>query len=349
MSEVVFRTLPFAQCADVVAAFRNSQREAQRDAGYFDWRYSRRPSGLPAYVTLGFDAGGTAVAAASLIPHDFLVAEVPVKAGMIGDVSVSASMRGKGLAARLLAQLRDDAFARGLDACFVLPNAELTGALTRTGFEHVGAIRRAIRVLGLRGRLTQKLGPVGGLAGALIDGLWRTAGHLADGQLPDRFGTAEPTAFDARYDALWARLPKADTALAVRDSTWLGWRFAAKPGGRYRLFELTRGAELAGYVVHHAEPGLVYVDDFLAADLEAAQLLGRAFASAARAGRWADSIQIRYVEQAGDPAAGHSTLAVPFSGGGYHWRADSQAVMWTATDRVPQPRHWYVTPADKDV
>jgi GNAT superfamily N-acetyltransferase len=340
VSEVTFRTLPFAQCADTVAAFRNSQREAQRDAAYFDWRYVARPSGLPAHVTLGFDAAGQAVAAASLIPHDFLVANTAVKAGMIGDVSVAASMRGRGLAAQLITRLRDDAFARGLDACFVLPNKELTGALTRSGFAHAGSILRAIRLLGIRGRLQRKLGAVGGLAGALFDGVLRTVANLKDGTLPAGFATATPAGFDARYDALWARVNKADLGIARRDAAWLRWRFTSKPGGRYRIFEISRGAELAGYVVHHREEDLVYVDDFLVADAEAAHRLGRAFAVAARHGRWGDAIQVRYVEQ---PA-----IPMPFAGR-YLRRADSQAVMWVARPGIPQARHWYVTPADKDV
>lgn len=340
MSDVTFRTLPFAQCADTVAAFRNSQREAQRDAAYFDWRYVARPSGLPAHVTLGFDAGGQTVAAASLIPHDFRVADTPVKAGMIGDVSVAASMRGRGLAAQLIARLRDDAFARGLDACFVLPNKELTGALTRCGFIHAGSILRAIRLLSIRGRLQRRLGAIGGLAGAVFDGVLRAVGNLQDGTPPAPFTTATPASFDARYDALWARVKKTDAGLALRDATWLGWRFTSKPGGHYRIFEISRGAELAGYIVHHREDDLVYVDDFLAADAEAAQWLGRAFAVAARKGAWGDAIQVRYVEQ---PA-----IPVPFAGR-YLRRADSQAVMWVARDGSPQARHWYVTPADKDV
>lgn len=340
MSEVTFRTLPFEQCADIVAAFRNTQRETQRDAAYFAWRYVQRPSGLPAHVTLGFDAAGQAVAAASLIPHDFHVAGSVVKAGMIGDVSVAESMRGRGLAAQLIARLRDDAFGRNLDACFVLPNKELTGALTRNGFRTVGEIRRAIRLLSLRGRLARKLGAAGGLAGALLDGVLRTVANRADGKLPAPFSTATPPGFDGRYDALWARVPKTDVGLAVRDATWLAWRFASKPGSHYRIFELSRGAELAGYVVHHKEDELVYVDDFLAADVEAAHWLGRAFAVAARGGAWGDAIQVRYVAQAAIP--------MPFAGR-YLLRADSQAVMWMARDGVPQARHWYVTPADKDV
>jgi GNAT superfamily N-acetyltransferase len=340
VSDVTFRTLPFEQCADIVAAFRNSQREAQRDAGYFDWRYVRRPSGLPGHVTLGFDAGGTAVAAASLIPHDFRVADAPVKAGMVGDVSVASSMRGRGLAARLISRLRDDAFERGLDACFVLPNRELTGALTRSGFQEVGSILRAIRLLSVRGRLRRRLGMVGGLAGLLIDGVRNAVANSGRHALPAGYATATPAAFDARYDALWARVPKGGTAIALRDATWLGWRFTSKPGGHYRLFELTRGAELAAYVVHHREEDLVYVDDFLAADADAANWLGREFEAAARAGKWGDAIQVRYVEQGAIP--------MPFTRG-YLRRADSQAVMWVARPGIPQARHWYVTPADKDV
>lgn len=340
MSDVTFRTLPFAECADIVAAFRNTQRETQRDAAYFDWRYVNRPSGLPAYITLGFDGGGQVVAAASLIPHHFSIANSTVKAGMVGDVSVSSSMRGRGLAAQLIARLRDDAFGRGLDACFVLPNKELTGALTKNGFQTVGAIRRAIRLLSLRGRLRRRLGGVGGFAGALLDGVLRTVANLKDGALPAGWSTATPSTFDARYDALWARVPRGEVGLALRDSTWLGWRFTSKPGGHYRVFELSRGAQLAGYVVHHPEDDLVYVDDFLAADAEAADVLGRAFAVAARAERWGDAIQVRYVAQ---PA-----IPMPFAGR-FLLRADFQAVMWVARDGVPQARHWYVTPADKDV
>jgi GNAT superfamily N-acetyltransferase len=340
VSDVTFRTLPFAECADVVAAFRNAQRETQRDAAYFDWRYVNRPSRLPAYITLGFEGGGQVVAAASLIPHYFSIANSTVKAGMVGDVSVSESMRGRGLAAQLIARLRDDAFGRGLDGCFVLPNKELTGALTKNGFQTVGAIRRAIRLLSLRGRLRRRLGGVGGFAGALLDGVLRTVANLKDGALPAGWSTATPSTFDARYDALWARVPRADLGLALRDSAWLGWRFTSKPGGRYRVFELSRGAQLAAYVVHHPEDDLVYVDDFLAADAEAADVLGRAFAVAARAERWGDAIQVRYVAQ---PA-----IPMPFAGR-YLLRADFQAVMWVARDGVPQVRHWYVTPADKDV
>ena len=345
MSDVTFRTLPFGQCADIVAAFRNTQREAQRDADYFDWRYVRRPSGLPAYVTFAIDAAGRPVAAASLIPHDFRVANTPVKAGMIGDVSVSAAMRGRGLAAQLIARLRDDAFERGLDACFVLPNKELMGALSRSGFVEVGAIRRAIRPVSLRGRLQRRFGAVGAFAGTLADGVLHGIDRLFEGRLPPGFAVAQPTTFDARFDALWAKVPKGACGLALRDATWLGWRFSAKPGGQYRIFELTRGLELAGYVVHHREDELVYVDDFLAADDQAAYWLGRTFANAAREGAWGDSIQVRYVEPQDEPGA----LPLPFAGRRYLWRADSQAVMWTATERVPQARHWYVTPADKDV
>jgi GNAT superfamily N-acetyltransferase len=344
VSDVTFRTLPFGQCADIVATFRNAQREAQRDAAYFDWRYVQRPSGLPAYVTLGFDATGQAVAAASLIPHDFSIAGTLEKAGMVGDVSVSESMRGHGLAARLIAQLRDDAFGRGLAACFVLPNKELTGALTRNGFQTVGAIRRAIRLLRMRGRLQRRLGRAGGVAGALLDGVLSTVANFKDGRLPAGFSTATPATFDTRYDALWARVSKSGLCLSRRDSRWLTWRFTEKPGGHYRIFELRRGAELAGYVVHHREDDLVYVDDFLAGDVEAADVLGRAFAVAARDGAWGDAIQVRYVEQPVEAGA----IPLPFAGR-YLLRADSQAVMWVAREGVPQARRWYVTPADKDV
>jgi len=338
---ISFRTLPYEQCVDVVSAFRNSQREAQRDLAYFEWRYAGRPNGRAAHVTMGFDETGTAVAAASLIPHEFSVAGVVCLAGMVGDVSVAASMRGRGVAAALLAELLGAALARGLAACFVLPNQELTGSLTRAGFQTVGEIRRAIRLLSVQQRLRTRFGMLGGLAGSLLDVALNASDALSGDATHGKYTVAMPQDFDSSYDSLWDRLPKANTGLALRNRSYLQWRFRNKPGAPYRIFELRRGAELAGYVIHHTEERVALVDDFLAEDAAAAQALGKAFAAAARGAAWGDAIQVRYVEQPDLPS--------PWRGGRYVMRADVQRVMWATAPGLPAPRHWFVTPADKDV
>lgn len=339
MTEVTFRTLPFGECADVVAAFRNSQRDTPRDATHFQWRYAGRPGGASAYVTLAYYGSEEPVAAAAVIPHHVMVAGTMIHAGKLADISVSSTMRGKGVASRLLDRLRADAFDRGLKACYALPNKDAAGALARAGFAHIGDIRRAVRLLSVRGRLERRLGGVGRAAAAVVDAALGVFDR--GGRLPSGYSVATATGFDARYDELWARLPREGLGIARRDAAWLDWRFRAKPDGHYEIFELSRGGELVGFVVHHYEDGLACVDDFLALDADAADRLGRAFAGAIRAQGRADAIQVRYVEQ--------SVLPVPFADFRYVWRADSQAVMWAGTADVPPVHAWFVTPADKDV
>lgn len=57
--------------------------------------------------------------------------------------------------------------------------------------------------------------------------------------------------FDAAADALWQRARERYGILAVRDSRFLNWRYADRPGSPYVILQAEVDARLAGFIVLH--------------------------------------------------------------------------------------------------
>lgn len=338
-----FETLAYAECAQEVAAFRNLNRGTQPPVAYFAWRYASRPCALGAYVTWGRNEHGEPVAAASFIAHDFSVLGVQRTVGVVGDISVLPACRGRGIARQLLAQLRQHAAERGLTTCFVLPNADVTGALLKAGWQQVAAIARDVRLLSVRSKLGARFGGAGRLAARLIDPFLGQRGTAGAAARSGGFEVGPMSEFGADFESFWESVPKSASVLGMRSRDFMRWRFMDKPGNAYRLMGIWRGGELRGYAVYHLEGPLACIDDFLVHE-DAASVLGSELVRTMRADPAVEAIQARYV-------AACTSLPIPWAGAGFVRRADTQLVMWSeigAPTDIPA-NVWYVTPADKDV
>jgi len=341
-SVVHFETLEYAECVERVANFRNRNRDSERSADYFRWRYLGRPCNQCGYVTWALDAQGEPVGAAAFIAHEFSVLGLRQFVGVVGDISVLLSHRGQGIARGLLTEVRIAASMRGLNACFVLPNPEVTGSLSKAGFVTVASIVRDVRMLSVRRRLTERFGAGGRVAAAFIDPLLGINRARRGSGAPQGYEWREAAVFDRDADGLWESIEKDKRVLSVRNYLYLRWRFDAKPGAAYRIFEIRRANELHGYVVHHVEDDMTVIDDFLVRDAAAGRVLAREFIQTVRENAWGDAIQARFLAT--------TSMPVPWHGAGFVRRADSQLVMWADTvSPIALPHAWFVTPGDKDV
>ncbi len=57
--------------------------------------------------------------------------------------------------------------------------------------------------------------------------------------------------FDDRYDEFWEEMAGDHMILAVRDSSYLNWRYSEYPFPGIQSFELSRGKDLLGFCVLH--------------------------------------------------------------------------------------------------
>lgn len=350
MSDFHFNLVPYETCVEEVIAFRNANREIPRDRRYFEWRYDRRPCRKKAMIVWGIDSLGRKVAGASIIPHDFYVLDGVFPVGVLGDISVVPECRGRGIASRMLHFLREEPAFHALCASVVLPNVEVFRALERAGWRNAAAIARFVKVVDIGPRLPGWSGGPG-LAAALsraINFLLRFAS--LDGWYSYRtspYHAAEIAEFSDGFDDLWNEIPKRGRILAVRDRSYLHWRYHEHPTVRHRIFAILHGQRLRGYVVFHVAADVVEIDDFLAADATVGLWLVKEFLAYVRQGRLAANIQVRY--------NANSFLAIPWARFGLVRRRDFQHVMAsvsrTETHRLLpfEEGFWFVTAGDKDV
>ena len=65
--------------------------------------------------------------------------------------------------------------------------------------------------------------------------------------------------FDSSHDALWEQMSKGVSYLAVRDSSYLNWKYVEQPGQSYDCWEVFRSNRLLGaFVTKTEEPNAIY-------------------------------------------------------------------------------------------
>ncbi|MFW6195841.1 MAG: GNAT family N-acetyltransferase [Thermoplasmatota archaeon] len=68
-------------------------------------------------------------------------------------------------------------------------------------------------------------------------------------EIPSSIDIQRINTFSEEFDILWNRIKNQFEMGIVRNSKYLNWRFAEKPGYNYRIFSLNNNSKLAGYAV----------------------------------------------------------------------------------------------------
>lgn len=313
-----------AGAADLLA-IRNANRETPRDTGYFDWRYRGQPAAHPPVVVLAEHWSGERIGALSMIPRDYLVDGARCSLGVLGDLSVSAPWRGRGLAGRMLRYAAESDVARGWAASVVLTDEAAAGSLERSGWRTVTRLRRYAATA-----LSHRLAGLAAVFGAQTTPL-----------------TWEVTdTFDRRFDEFWHALDKTDAIIASRTANDLAWRYGRHPIDRYQCW-IARQDALVGYVIFRLDGRRVAIDDLLCRDGErgAARLL-RQFMPWAQSEAGVASWSIRVNER--------HRVTRALSRCGFFPRRDALRLMVHPLEdgraaRLLTPAAWWLTAGDKDV
>ncbi|MCC6502889.1 MAG: GNAT family N-acetyltransferase [Deltaproteobacteria bacterium] len=264
MLEIKLSETSYEKSASKIISLRNSNRAVPRDANYFNWRYSQRPcDGKP--IIIMAEISGEAVGCLSLIPHHYYINGERRQVGILGDISVSKEFRGKGIAKKMFACLMDiKDLDKRVDACIVLPNEDAARPLESAGWVSVSRLERHVKILNLEKYIEKKI--PNRLALKLLASALQTALKF---QYPalwlrNRDIKGAPAAgFDARFDSLWSRFDKKGASIGQRDRGYLTWRYLSHPLTDYRLYTLTDGDKLCGYLIYHIEDDRCFVDDIL--------------------------------------------------------------------------------------
>jgi GNAT superfamily N-acetyltransferase len=340
MEEFRLSKVSYSKCAKELLDFRNLNRSARRDDVYFAWRYAQRPSGIEPSIVWAHDSASRPVGSLSLVPHHYDVSGESHMIGVLGDISVSERMRGKGIAFKMLEHLWTLSEVRKLRACMVLPNEEASRPLSKSGWVEVSGLERYVRLSNIEGHARRKLKSA--FLAKAISAPVRAMLSVTDAlnRVPEGFNAGLAEGFDERFTGLWEKMNKDGIVVGNRDSRYLSWRYASHPLNKYNIFIMEDGGTLTGYAVYRFEEDQLHIDDILAEERTCPFIIPcllKFIKSNALS-----TILIRLGE--------NCRLDFGLFKNGFLKRKDRQKLMIRASDPGnPVWLNWYLTAGDKDV
>jgi len=157
-----------------VLTLRNTNREVAQSTDYLAWRYAGAGCADTPQIYWLDSARGVPVGMASLVPRSYWIDGNSVSVGVLGDISLDATQRGKGLGKLLLEFMtrQIDGAAR-LPWCLVIPTPAARHALRSAGWVEGGSLVRRALLLDPQPTIAHKLRS--GVLSRALAGAYRAA------------------------------------------------------------------------------------------------------------------------------------------------------------------------------
>ncbi len=221
------------------------------DEREWDWKYGSK-SVRPVKIFLA-ESDGAIVGLRPVILLPLKVMSQVVTAGLNVDVMTHPDFRRLGMFSALVRRAFDTVTKEGIGFVFTFPNKNSYPSYVKLRWTHVCSVPLLAMPLNFNTLLrkyveiTALQKPASSLLGLLFKGL----------RLRERLGKTGSNdivigriySFDNRFDELWHKVSRQHNIAVVRDSRYLSWRYADKPGQGYIIFAAEKEKELVGYII----------------------------------------------------------------------------------------------------
>ena len=264
MEDIKISVVHYEEWRKVLLAFRNANRSEERNELYFDWRYLRRPNNWQKPVIIVAQTlQGEMIGACSLIPHHFSSSNEQYSFGILGDISVAKTWRGKGVAPQMFRFLSGIYAKKQLRANLVLPNEEASRSLSKANWRTISTMERYVKVINIEKIIRRSLSAIWltKLIAFPINYILKAISCETYARDVKGYKGAVAVQFDERFDILWNDAEKESMIIGLRNRDYLTWRYKSHPLINYQIFTLTHKASLCGYIVFHYFEDSCYIDD----------------------------------------------------------------------------------------
>jgi len=187
---------------------------------------------------------------AALIFRRFWANNALQHVAVLGDISLDAEMRGRGLGRSLLKFVAEDLDRNHPDTlAFVIPTEAAQRSLTSVGWTVGRRLKPYVFMLNPEEKLRRYLvspwlaREIAGQAGKLMASVVRL--HRKQGYSLHMVGE-----LDDSFDTIWQRFDKTQFILSDRGIGALRWRYANHPQHEFKFASLDRHGQLAGYLIY---------------------------------------------------------------------------------------------------
>jgi GNAT superfamily N-acetyltransferase len=187
---------------------------------------------------------------ASIIFRLYLVNNKAVYLCVIGDISLDASLRGKGLGRWLLAYIRQYV-GQNLPGrpAFVIPNEAAHKSLISAGWEIGGKLVSYVLPLAPTEELSLALGNRF-LAKHIAWLINKFMSIIAQLHIRNGYSLQWVSELDSSFATLWNAIPKENLILSDRGIEHLTWRYLHHPRNKFHIVKFLKRDELVGYLIY---------------------------------------------------------------------------------------------------
>jgi hypothetical protein len=240
---------------------------SREHAAKYAWFHRHCPSGPTLLALIDHTPTAACVGTSAVGLRRMLWRGQEIRAGVMADMAISPQHRTLGPVLTLQAKLLDAAHGR-FDWLYGFPNAKSIAVAKRAGFPVIGQLCRYSRILRhgeyLRRVMPRLIArPLGWLLDMVLD-VRRWLGTHIGARLIAEWSNS----VDSGMDQLWRESKHGDGLIAVRDSTFLRWRFDEYPGAstRYLTLREQKAGPLLGWFACQVDGTTLQVRDFWSRD-----------------------------------------------------------------------------------
>lgn len=239
---------PYVGFEKEVLELRNKSRSDLQNRQYMNWRYDGQSEAKPALIFYVALKNGEPIGMAGSVFRTFWVDGVPCNVPVLGDISLNAEYRGKGIALRLLKMM--NAYMKEQESPFslVLPNEAAYRTLSAAEWQVQDKMKPLVFWLDPSSKISEMTGcsALSRLVGFLVSRLAFLFLSLIN---DSSWEVKESSKFDDSFDELWKTFPKRNLILSDRSSSYLKWRYTKHPQTNYSVLKFFFHKRFVGYVI----------------------------------------------------------------------------------------------------
>jgi GNAT superfamily N-acetyltransferase len=230
-----------------IISIRNRNRSDSATKRYLDWRYIGKKSDKSPVIFFVKSTSGKNVGMASIIYREYCIRGKKTAVPILGDISIDAELRGKGIAKMLFLAINNYLDKENIPFAFVMPNIPARKSLCKENWRIGQEMVRYVFFLNPKAIFKEKMNSV--LVGKTGD--WASIfirfflSILHDKKLIMR----APSSFRKSNDEYWQRWREITEITKNRTLEYLNWRYLEHPYDAFHIYEFFKLEEFIGYIV----------------------------------------------------------------------------------------------------
>jgi hypothetical protein len=246
----------------------NENRYEHHTRQHLDWRYLGQKSEKAAAIYWIQSSNGDRVGMAGLIFRPYWVGGRLLNFAVLGDISLNAEFRGRGLAQKLFEFINVEIEKQSIFCAFVMPNVAAENVLTASRWEVRQRLIAFTYLLNPKHRIYAviKSRTFANIFGTLFFFL---ANLKLKFEKTAGFSAIEVRQVDNSFDSFWTEFDKEGFVIGDKSVSTLRWRYLEHPQLRFDTYKLMLQDKLIGFIIcNRSKDNVCYVYDFLVSNLK---------------------------------------------------------------------------------